>query len=101
MLDYWLRMAAGAFTLIGVFYLLLMFQPDKYRVVIPWFGWLMVIEGLILLVHGVRLSLRVDLLLTCPILVVVSLLGTRAFVYNVLLIKRTQPPPPPMTQPHD
>lgn len=57
MLDYWLRMAAGAFTLIGVFYLLLMFQPDKYRVVIPWFGWLMVIEGLVLLVHGIRLSL--------------------------------------------
>jgi hypothetical protein len=57
MLDYWLRMAAGAFTLVGGLYLLLMLQPNKYRAVIPWFGWLMVLEGVILLVHGLRLAL--------------------------------------------
>lgn len=57
MLDYWLRMAAGAFTLVGGLYLLLALQPEKYLVVIPWFGGLMLIEGLILLVHGVRLAL--------------------------------------------
>jgi hypothetical protein len=57
MLDYWLRMAAGAFALVGVWYLMLAIWPRKFRAAIPWFGWLMVAEGLILLVHGVRLSL--------------------------------------------
>ena len=57
MLDYWLRMAAGAFTLVGGLYLLLMLRPEKYWAVIPWFGWLMVLEGVILLVHGLRLGL--------------------------------------------
>ncbi len=57
MLDYWLRMAAGAFTLVGGLYLLLALQPAKFLAVIPWFGALMLIEGLILLVHGIRLAL--------------------------------------------
>jgi FtsH-binding integral membrane protein len=38
MLDYWLRMAAGAFALVGGLFLLLMIQPVKYRMIIPWFG---------------------------------------------------------------
>ena len=57
MLDYWLRMAAGAFSLIGCLYLLQMIQPRRFRAVIPWFGAFAVAEGLVLLVHGVRLSL--------------------------------------------
>lgn len=57
MLDYWLRMAAGAFSLIGCWYLVLMIWPQKFHVAIPWFGGLMLIEGIILLVHGLRLSL--------------------------------------------
>jgi hypothetical protein len=57
MLDYWLRMAAGAFALVGVWYLLLTIWPQKFSAAIPWFGALMLIEGLILLVHGLRLSL--------------------------------------------
>lgn len=57
MLDYWLRMAAGAFTLIGAWYLMLMIWPRKFYAAIPWFGGLMLVEGLILLVHGLRLSL--------------------------------------------
>jgi hypothetical protein len=57
MLDYWLRMAAGAFALIGCWYLVLMIWPQKFHVAIPWFGGLMLIEGVILLVHGFRLSL--------------------------------------------
>lgn len=56
-LDYWLRMAAGAFTLVGCWYLVLAIWPNRYWNAIPWFGWLMVAEGAILLVHGVRLSL--------------------------------------------
>jgi hypothetical protein len=58
MVDYWFRMAAGAFALIGGLYLLLMVQPGKYQVMIPWFGWLVLIEGIILLVHGIGLVLR-------------------------------------------
>jgi hypothetical protein len=57
MLDYWLRMAAGAFTLIGGLYFLLLLRPQKYLPIIPWFGGLMIGEGCILLVHGVRLGL--------------------------------------------
>jgi hypothetical protein len=57
MLDYWLRMAAGAFGLIGCWYLILMIWPQKFCAAIPWFGGLMLVEGVILLVHGLRLSL--------------------------------------------
>jgi hypothetical protein len=57
MLDYWLRMASGAFTLVGVWYLALMIWPKKFYPAIPWFGFLMLVEGVILLVHGLRLSL--------------------------------------------
>ena len=57
MLDYWLRMAAGAFALIGVWYLLLLLWPQKFHAAIPWFGALMLVEGVILLVHGLRLGL--------------------------------------------
>jgi hypothetical protein len=57
MLDYWLRMAAGAFALVGLWYLLLALWPKKFSVAVPWFGVLMLLEGLILLVHGLRLSL--------------------------------------------
>jgi hypothetical protein len=57
MLDYWLRMASGAFALIGCWYFVLMIWPRKFHAAIPWFGALMLVEGLILLIHGVRLSL--------------------------------------------
>jgi len=57
MLDYWLRMASGAFGLIGCWFLALTIWPQKYHATIPWFGGLMLVEGCILLVHGLRLSL--------------------------------------------
>jgi hypothetical protein len=57
MLDYWLRMGSGAFALVGGLFLLLALQPARYAVIIPWFGWLMLGEGIILLAHGVRLHL--------------------------------------------
>ncbi len=57
MLDYWLRMASGAFALVGTGYLLLAIFPRKYAVMLPWFGWIMVLEGIILLAHGLRLGL--------------------------------------------
>jgi hypothetical protein len=57
MLDYWLRMVSGAFALVGLWYLALALWPRKFAVAIPWFGWVMVLEGVVLLVHGLRLGL--------------------------------------------
>ena len=58
MLDYWLRMASGAFALVGTGYLLLAISPRKYAVMLAWFGWIMIAEGMILLTHGLRLGLN-------------------------------------------
>jgi hypothetical protein len=57
MLDYWFRMGCGAFGLVGCWYVMLMIWPRKFSVAIPWFGAIMLVEGIILLVHGLRLSL--------------------------------------------
>lgn len=57
MMDYWLRMVSGAFALIGLWYLALALWPRRFAVAIPFFGWVMVLEGVILLVHGLRLGL--------------------------------------------
>lgn len=57
MLDYWLRMAAGLFTLVGMLFLVLAVRPHQHQAIIPWFGGLMLSEGVILLVHGLRLNL--------------------------------------------
>lgn len=57
MLDYWLRMASGAFGLVGCLFLVLAWQPERHRAIIPWFGGLMLTEGVILLGHGLRLGL--------------------------------------------
>jgi hypothetical protein len=57
MLDYWLRMICGAFTLVGVWYLALALWPKKFAAAVPWFGWLMIAEGIVLLVSGLRLGI--------------------------------------------
>ena len=57
MLDYWLRMICGAFTLVGLWYLVLALWPRQFAVAIPWFGWLMIVEGVILLISGLRLGI--------------------------------------------
>jgi len=57
MLDYWLRMASGVFGFIGIWYFILLLRPQKFHAAIPWFGVLMMAEGIILLVHGLRLHL--------------------------------------------
>lgn len=57
MVDYWLRMMSGAFALVGGWYLVLMLWPRKFHAAIPWFGALMLAEGVILLMHGLRLGL--------------------------------------------
>jgi len=57
MLDYWLRMASGAFALVGAWYVVMMIWPRKFAAAIPWFGALMLVEGCVLLFHGLRLGL--------------------------------------------
>jgi hypothetical protein len=57
MLDYWLRMAAGAFTGVGIFFLVLGLWPRRFSNVIGLAAALMFLEGLVLLVHGLRLGL--------------------------------------------
>ncbi len=57
MYDYWFRMASSVFGLIGIFYFFLALKPEKYAVVMPFAGWFMIIEGVVLLIHGVRLEL--------------------------------------------
>ena len=58
MLEYWLRMAAGAFTGVGIFFLVLAINPRRYANVIPLAAGLMFGEGVVLLVSGLRLGLR-------------------------------------------
>ncbi len=57
MLDYWLRMTAGAFSCIGVFLFVVALSPKRFAPSVPIIGILLFAEGLILLIHGVRLGL--------------------------------------------
>lgn len=57
MLVYWLRMVCGAFSLVGLWYLLLGLYPRKYAVAIPWAGWMMIVEGVILVCSGLSLHI--------------------------------------------
>lgn len=57
MYDYWLRMASSAFAFIGIGYLILAIWPRRFCSVLPFAGAFMLIEGIVLLVHGLRLGL--------------------------------------------
>jgi len=85
MLDYWLRMAAGAFALVGTGYLLLAISPRKYAVMLPWFGWIMIVEGIVLLTHGLRLGLN-------PLPFVGDVSASFAGGLGILLLKNSAQP---------
>ena len=57
MLDYWLRMAGGGFTMIGAIFAAALINPRKYSVVLPLMAYLSIAEGIVLLVSGLRLGL--------------------------------------------
>jgi hypothetical protein len=57
MLNYWLRMAGGGFTMIGVIFTAILLSPKKYAVLIPLMSYMSIAEGIILLVSGLRLGL--------------------------------------------
>jgi hypothetical protein len=58
MLDYWLRMTAGAFTAIGLLFFAMALNPRRFAVVIAPAALFLIGEGIILLVHGLRLGLE-------------------------------------------
>jgi len=57
MIQYWLKMAAAVYTLIGVFYLLVALRPAKYRAIIPLIGPLHLILAAVFLANGLMLHI--------------------------------------------
>ena len=57
--QYWFRMAAGAWSIIGFLYLMVLLKPQKYNNLIPLLGWGTIFEGIVLLIHGLYLNLPI------------------------------------------
>lgn len=57
MLNYWMRMAAGAFGLVGVFFLLAAWKPLEYKNIIPILAFGSLFEGAVLLFYGTKFGL--------------------------------------------
>ena len=55
--QYWFRMATGAWSIIGFLYLMVLLKPQKYNNLIPLLAWGTVFEGIVLLIHGLYLNL--------------------------------------------
>lgn len=57
--QYWFRMATGAWSMIGFLYLMVLLKPQKYDNLIPLLAWGTVFEGIVLLIHGLYLNLPI------------------------------------------
>jgi hypothetical protein len=57
MAQYWLRMASGAFTLVGMIFLACAWRPRAFAPLMPLLGALSVAQGILLLVCGLQLHL--------------------------------------------
>ena len=57
--QYWFRMATGAWSIIGFLYLIVLLKPQKYNNLIPLLAWGTVFEGIVLLIHGLYLNLPI------------------------------------------
>ena len=57
--QYWFRMATGAWSIIGFLYLMVLLKPQKYDNLIPLLAWATVFEGIVLLIHGLYLNLPI------------------------------------------
>ena len=55
--QYWFRMATGAWSIIGFLYLMVLLKPQKYNNLIPLLAWGTLFEGIVLLIHGLYLNL--------------------------------------------
>ena len=58
-IQYWFRMATGAWSIIGFLYLIVLLKPQKYNNFIPLLGWGTLFEGILLLIHGLYLNLPI------------------------------------------
>lgn len=59
MLNYWMRMASGAFGFVGCFFLLAAYNPRKYKNIIPVLAYGSLFEGAILLFYGLKFGLPI------------------------------------------
>lgn len=59
MLNYWMRMASGAFGFVGVFFLVAAWNPHKYKNIIPILAYCSIAEGGILLFYGIKFGLPI------------------------------------------
>ena len=57
MLNYWMRMASGAFGIVGAFLLLAAWKPFFYKNIIPVLAYGSLLEGAILLFYGLKFEL--------------------------------------------
>ena len=57
--QYWFRMATGAWSMIGFLYFMVLLKPQKYNNLIPLLAWGTLFEGIVLLIHGVYLHLPI------------------------------------------
>ena len=51
-MQYWLRRACGAWSIIGFMFLMVLLKPHKYGNLVPLLAWSSIFEGIVLLVHG-------------------------------------------------
>ena len=56
-IQYWFRMATGAWSIIGFLYLMVLLKPQKYDNLIPLLALGTLLEGIVLLIHGLYLNL--------------------------------------------
>jgi hypothetical protein len=57
MLQYWLKMAAAVYTLMGCFFVMVGIRPAKYRAVIGMISYLHIILGTVFLINGLILGI--------------------------------------------
>ena len=58
-IQYWFRMATGAWSIIGFLYLMILLKPQKYNKLIPLLACGTLFEGIVLLIHGLYLNLPI------------------------------------------
>ena len=54
--QYWLRMACGGWSIIGLLFLGALLKPNKYGAIVPLLAWCSIFEGIVLLIHGLFLT---------------------------------------------
>lgn len=58
MMQYWIRMACGAYGLVGIVFLVIAVNPHRHAAIVPILGGLMTAEGLLIGFHALRLTCR-------------------------------------------